>query len=170
MSLSSNVAHMVVGFAPINNRDMKLIDFMNAFPDEASCKSKLKEYREKQGIVRPHCESTQHYWKKDKECYECKHCHYRQSLKSNTVMHLLTSTKKSFSAAELQRQLGHKNYNPIWALLYKLRNAMGKRDSEYEVCGMVELDEGFSLRKFLTMRRINLSNEVREARRKARCL
>jgi len=27
--------------------------------------------------------------------------------------HLLTSTKKSFSAAELQRQLGHKRYEPI---------------------------------------------------------
>ena len=30
---------------------MRLIDFMNAFPDEANCKSKLKEYREKQGAV-----------------------------------------------------------------------------------------------------------------------
>ena len=59
------------------------------------------------------------------------------------TMHLLTSTKKSFSAAELQRQLGHKNYMPIWAMLHKLRNAMGKRDAEYTVCGMVELDEGF---------------------------
>lgn len=157
MSLSSNTAHPVCTFVPINNRDMRLIDFMEAFPDEASCKSKLKEYREKQGVVCPHCGRTQHYWKKDKECHECKHCHYRQSLKANTVMHgsqlplrywfiamhLLTSTKKSFSAAELKRQLGHKNYNPIWALLHKLRNAMGKRDSEYEVCGMVELDEGF---------------------------
>ena len=32
---------------------MRLIDFMNAFPDEASCKSKLKEYREKHGVVCP---------------------------------------------------------------------------------------------------------------------
>lgn len=93
MSLSSNTAHPVISFAPINNRDMRLIDFMEAFPDEASCKSKLKEYREKQGVVCPRCGSTQHYWKKDKECYECKHCHYRLSLKSNTVMH--GSQKKS---------------------------------------------------------------------------
>jgi len=27
-------------------------------------------------------------------------------------MHLLTSTKKSFSAKETQRQLGHKSYKP----------------------------------------------------------
>ena len=58
-------------------------------------------------------------------------------------MHLLTSTKKSISASELQRQLGHRNYNPIWAMLHKLRVAMGTRDSRYEVSGMVEVDEGF---------------------------
>src|SRR5699024_1553189 len=54
-----------------------------------------------------------------------------------------TSTKKSFSAKELQRQLGHNNYNPIWAMLHKLRMAMGKRDARYELKGMIELDEGF---------------------------
>lgn len=152
-----SVAQRIVNFIPINDREMKLIDFMAAYPDEKSCKHKLKEYRERQGVVCPHCGGTDHYWKQDKECFECKHCHYRQSLKANTVMHgsqlplrywfiamhLLTSTKKSFSAAELQRQLGHKNYNPIWALLHKLRKAMGRRDAEYEFCGMVELDEGF---------------------------
>ena len=51
MSLSSNTAHPVCTFVSINNSDMRLIDFMNAFPDDASCKSKLKEYREKQSVV-----------------------------------------------------------------------------------------------------------------------
>ena len=46
---------------------MRHIDFMNTFPDEASCKSKLIEYREKQGVVCPRCGYTQHYWKKDEE-------------------------------------------------------------------------------------------------------
>lgn len=59
------------------------------------------------------------------------------------AMHLLTSTKKSFSALELQRQLGHKYYEPIWTMLHKLRIAMGKRDSQYMLSGQIELDEGF---------------------------
>jgi hypothetical protein len=59
------------------------------------------------------------------------------------AFHLLTSTKKSFSAKELQRQLGHKYYEPIWALLHKLRAVMGKRDSQYTLEGIIELDEGF---------------------------
>lgn len=59
------------------------------------------------------------------------------------AIHLLTSTKKSFSASELQRQLGHSTYNPIWGMLHKLRLAMGKRDSEYSLKDVIELDEGY---------------------------
>jgi hypothetical protein len=51
--------------------------------------------------------------------------------------------KKTFSALELKRQLGHSTYNPIWAMLHKLRLAMGKRDAEYSLKDIIELDEGF---------------------------
>jgi len=136
---------------------MTIIDFLKDFPDEDSCKIKFKEYREHIGVVCPKCESRDHYWKRDKECYECKSCCYRQSLRSNTVMHksklpyrywfiaihLLTSTKKSFSAKELQRQLGHKRYHPVWHMAHKLREVMGKRDGEYILAGRIELDEGY---------------------------
>ena len=78
-------------------------------------------------------------------------------LKANTVMHssqlpfrywfvaihLLTSTKKRFSVSELQRQLGHSAYNPIWAMFHKLRQVMGMRDACYQLSKVVELDEGF---------------------------
>jgi predicted RNA-binding Zn-ribbon protein involved in translation (DUF1610 family) len=127
------------------------------YPDEASCKARWKEYRDKQGVICPKCGGRDHYWKKDKENYECKCCGYRQSLRANTVMHgsqlpfrywfatiyLLTSTKESFSAKELQRQLGHSTYNPVWAMLHKLRQAMGNRDFRYQLSGVMELDEGF---------------------------
>jgi hypothetical protein len=95
--------------------------------------------------------------KKDRESYECKVCGYRQSLKANTVMHksklpfryrfmampLLRLTKQSFSAKELQRQLGHKRYRPVRHMLHKLRDAMSKRDGEYVPAGRIELDEGY---------------------------
>ena len=59
--------------------------------------------------------------------YQCKHCRHRTTLRSGTVMHgsklpfmywfiamhLLTATKKSISAAELQRQIGHKHIKMI---------------------------------------------------------
>ncbi|RNC63209.1 IS1595 family transposase, partial [Proteiniphilum sp. X52] len=91
------------------------------------------------------------------QAYECKRCRARQTLRSGTVMqhsnlpyrywfvamHLLTATKGSFSAAELQRQLGHKRYQPIWEMVNKLRDVMGKRDDEYTLEGAIELDDAF---------------------------
>jgi transposase-like protein len=59
------------------------------------------------------------------------------------AMHLLTSTRKTFSALELQRQVGHKFYEPIWYMVQKIRKTMGIRDSQYQLDKVVELDEGF---------------------------
>lgn len=136
---------------------MSLLSFIERFPDEESCKLEFKRIREEQGVICPKCGHKEHYWLRHKDSYECKSCRSRMTLKSGTVMHksqlpyrywfiamhLLTSTKKSFSALELQRQLGHKYYEPIWAMLHKLRAVMGKRDSKYQLDQIVELDEGF---------------------------
>lgn len=141
----------------ISEKDMNLLNFNEIYPDELSCKLKFKEIRDKEGIVCAHCGCKDHYWKSDKWQYECKKCGFRTTLRSGTVMHgsklpfrywfiamhLLTSTKKSFSAKEVQRQLSHKRYEPIWGMLHKLRQAMGKRDGQYQLSGQIELDEGF---------------------------
>jgi len=44
---------------------------------------------------------------------------------------------------EMQRELGHKRYEPIWAMLHKIRLSMRHRDSKYELKEYIELDEGF---------------------------
>ncbi len=136
---------------------MNLLNFYKKFPDEDACIKHLKEQREQAGITCSKCGCIHHYWKSYRNQWQCKQCGHRTGLKAGTVMHgsnlpllywfivihLLTSTKKSFSAAELQRQLGHKRYQPIWELLHKLRNVMGQRDAEYRLVGSIELDEGF---------------------------
>lgn len=136
---------------------MSLIDFVNTYPDELSCKQKFKEYRDEVGVICSKCGGSVHYWKKDKEQYECKACKTRTTLRSGTVMHksklpyrhwfiaihLLTSTKKPFSAKEIQRQLNHNRYAPIWHMVHKLRLIMGRRDEQYILAGAIELDEGF---------------------------
>lgn len=136
---------------------MNLLNFSESYPDEQSCRRAFKEYRDQVGVVCAQCGGREHYWKNDRAQYECKKCGTRQTLRSHTVMHgsklpfrywyiamhLLTSTKKSFSALELQRQLGHKFYEPIWSMLHKLRQAMGLRDEQYTLVGTIELDDGF---------------------------
>jgi uncharacterized Zn finger protein (UPF0148 family) len=136
---------------------MNLLNFQIDYPDELNCRTKWKLFRDQHGVICPKCGSEEHYWKSDKESYECKKCKHRQSLRANTIMHgsqlpyrywfiaihLLTSTRKTFSALELQRQLDHKYYEPIWAMLHKLRAAMGNRDEMYQLSDVIELDEGF---------------------------
>ena len=43
--------HMILSFVPINVKDMKLIDFIVSYSHETNCKSKLKEYMERKGVV-----------------------------------------------------------------------------------------------------------------------
>ncbi len=91
------------------------------------------------------------------EQFQCKKCRTRTTLRSGTVMedsnlpfrtwflaiHLMTSTKKGFSAKEMQRQLDYKRYEPIWYMMQKIRAAMGARDKLYTLSGGTEIDEGF---------------------------
>ncbi len=136
---------------------MKLLDFEKKYGDEEACKEYFKELRINHGIVCPKCGCKHHYWKSSKGMFQCAKCGHRQSVKSQTVMrgsklpyrywfiamHLMTSTKRTFSALELQRQLGHKRYQPVWEIMQKLRNVMGKREEKYRLGGEVEIDEAF---------------------------
>lgn len=143
---------------------MKLVEFFNNFSDETECKAKFKEVREKQGVVCKKCSSKNDYWwLQSKELYECKQCGFRMSLKSGTVMensklpyqywfiamHLMTSTKKTISALEMQKQLGHKYYECIWAMMHKIRLVMGKRDNLYQLSDQSEVDEAYYSTKYI---------------------
>lgn len=136
---------------------MKLLEFSRQFSTEEDCERYLKEQREKHGMVCPKCGCKKMYWDKCHKRWVCSKCRKEVTLTSGTVMHgsnlpllywftaihLLTSTKKTFSALEMQRQLGHKRYQPIWEMMHKLRDVMGRRDSEYKLTDIIELDEGY---------------------------
>jgi len=55
----------------------------------------------------------------------------------------MSATKKGFSSKEIQRQLGLKRYEPVWATVHKIRDAMGQRYERYTLEGMIEADEGY---------------------------
>lgn len=136
---------------------MNFIDFVKQHPDEESCIQHFRMVKEKKGIVCARCGHTSHYWNKAHRSHDCKECGYRTTLRSGTVMefsklpyqywlytiYLMAMTKKGVSAAEVQRQLGHNRYEPIWAMMHKIRAIMGLRDDKYELDGVVELDDAF---------------------------
>jgi hypothetical protein len=131
---------------------VNILNFINHFPDEQSCKEYLKAHREKQGIYFKTCKGfTKQYW------FSARKCRRRTSLKAGTVMEnsylslhtwfaaflLMSATKKGLSCMEIQRQLGLKKYQTAFRLMHKIREVMGKRDSSYMLKGMVEYDEAY---------------------------
>jgi hypothetical protein len=136
---------------------MNIFSFGVHFTDERSCRLHFKEELDKQGVICHRCQGTVHYWLEKKWSYQCKSCKSRISLRSGTIMQssklsfmtwyktifLLSTTKKGFSSKEIQRQLGLKRYEPVWAMVHKLRKAMGQRDDRYTLEGMIEMDEGY---------------------------
>lgn len=136
---------------------MNVFSFTAQFDSEVSCREHFKSERDKVGIICSRCDHDQHFWIKSKWSYECKKCRSRTSLRSGTIMQssnlsflvwyktmfLMSMTKKGFSSKEIQKQLGLKRYEPVWAMVHKLRKAMGKRDDRYTLEGMIEMDEGY---------------------------
>lgn len=136
---------------------MTILEFLQHFPDEQSCKQHFKIQREREGIICKKCQSTKHYWLGGKWQWQCSSCRFRTTLRSGTIMEsaklsfhkwylcmaFMSSTKKGISALEMQRQLGHKRYGTVWRLMHKIREGMGKRDSLYQLNGEIEFDEGY---------------------------
>lgn len=136
---------------------MNLLKFMEEFPTEESCKSHFRKQREQEGVQCRKCASTHHYWLQAKWQWQCSSCDFRTTLRSGSIMEgskvsvrtwylamaFMSFSKKTISAAELQRQLNHPKYDTVWRLMHKIREGMGKRDALYQLEGEVEFDEGY---------------------------
>jgi len=136
---------------------MNLLKFIHKFPTEEKCLRTFVNYRLERGITCKHCnKKTKHCFVKAQKRFQCSQCRKRSSYKVGTMMenskigiqvwfmliHLMTSIKKSMSAAEVSRQLDMR-YDTVWYAMHKIRCAMGKRDSQYELNGTVEMDDAF---------------------------
>jgi len=136
---------------------MNILEFVEKFKDELTCKAYLRDVRLKEGVICKHCGCKKHYWLAAKWQFQCSSCSFRTTLRSGTVMEnsnlsirkwflimlFMTSTKKGMSACEIKRQMGHTRYNTVLSVMNRIRDVMGKRDSLYQLSDMVELDEGF---------------------------
>ncbi len=144
---------------------MNIFSFTAHFDREETCRLHFKSERDRVGIKCYRCGHDKHYWIKNRWSYECESCRSRISLRSGAIMQssklsfmtwykamflmttttttTTTTTKKGFSSKENQKQLGLKRYEPVWAMVHKLRKAMGNRDDRYTLEGMIEMDEGY---------------------------
>jgi len=136
---------------------MNIFDFIKNFPNEQACEDYLRQKRMDEGIVCSRCHLDKQYWLSSTKQFKCANCGKKINLTAGTLMesshlplqswfriiHLMTTTKKPFSALEMQKQIGSKYYEPIWYAMQKIRITMGKRDERYKLQGNIEIDDAF---------------------------
>ncbi len=119
---------------------MNLLELIENHSTEQACKQAFKAHRELLGVTCKKCQCTRQRWDKRKNLWHCKKCGFRTTLKSGTVLQhskmsfkiwfqvvaYMISTKKGFSAKEVQRLTNHSRYEPIWYMMHKIRKQMGK--------------------------------------------
>jgi transposase-like protein len=137
---------------------MNLIQFQNKFTSESACQIHLFNMKWSDGYKCEKCGHDQYFETTTRRLnlYECKKCRYQATVTVGTVMertqtdltkwflaiYLVAHDKRGVSATLLSQELGI-TYKTAWLLLHKIRNAMGERDAQYALAGIVELDDAF---------------------------
>jgi transposase-like protein len=137
---------------------MSFIEFCEKYTDEESCREKLFIMRWPNGFICPKCGSKEYGYHSGKKVNQCKgkYCRYQASLTAGTIMehtrlpirvwfwaiYLFSTDKRGSSATYLSGVLKIR-YKSAWLLLQKLRSAMGKRDAQYLLDGIVEFDDTY---------------------------
>ena len=131
-------------------------EFRQRFQTEDACEAFLFEQRWPEGFVCPKCGGHGCYRLRGRREYVCKQCRRQCSVTAGTVLHrthlpltiwfwaiyLVARDKQGISATQLSREL-EIAYSSVWYLSHRLRNAMGERDKDYVLSGIIELDDTY---------------------------
>ena len=131
-------------------------EFQCKYSTDEACREKLFEKRFPDGFICPVCGCTEYYTIKKRNTCQCKSCRHQTSVTAGTVMHrshlplttwfwaiyLCVTDKRGISAVQLSRNLGI-GYETAWYLLARIRKAMGQRNEEYQLSGIVEMDDAY---------------------------
>jgi len=136
---------------------MTMLEFMERFDTEEACRAYMYAKRWPEGFVCPKCGVMDEPFNiRSRNLYQCKHCTHQSSVTAGTVMdksqtplkkwflaiYLMSKDKRGCSAMQLKRELKIA-YDTAWTMSHKIRKAMGERDENYLLSGIVEMDEGF---------------------------
>lgn len=131
-------------------------EFKARFTSEGQCRAYLYEQRFPDGFVCPKCGHAEAYHIATRHLFQCKKCRRQVSLTAGTVMHrthlpltvwfwamyLCANDKRGVSATQLASTL-EICYESAWYLLCRIRSAMGQRDENYKLSGLVEMDDAY---------------------------
>ena len=134
---------------------ISITQFTKKFGTETACREYLAKVRWPEGFICPECGSSKHCVLSN-GLYQCNECHRQTSVTAGTFMHrshlkltkwflglyLVTQDKRGISATQLAINLGI-NYKAAWRMLTKIRAAMGQRDEQHLLDGVVEFDDAY---------------------------
>lgn len=140
----------------MKQEELTLMEFMDKFKTEQDCRDHFFKIKWPEGFVCPRCGCTEHGFIETRGLYQCRKCGHQVSLTAGTIMHkshlslrkwfcaifLMSHDKRGVSAKQLSRDIAV-SYGTAWYLLHKLRSAMGQRDAQYILRGIVEMDDAF---------------------------
>jgi transposase-like protein len=135
---------------------MRLQEFQELFGTEEACREYLYKKRWPKGFVCPKCGHTERFNIKARNKFQCKACNHQTTVTVGTIMektrtpltkwfaaiYLVSEDKRGLSALSLKGKIGVA-YQTAWTMLQKIRFAMGERDENYKLDGIMEMDEGF---------------------------
>lgn len=119
-------------------------DLITSYKNEALAEEAFKGLRLRKGVICKKCGGKQHYWLASKKQFQCKHCRFRTTLQSGTVLqgsklpvsyffiglHMLIQQDRKISVDEFQKETGHKYYDPLWDFVHKLKDYVRTSESE----------------------------------------
>ena len=131
-----------------------ITEFQKRYETEEQCREALLKMRWPHGFRCPNCEHDSGYWLESRALYQCGVCRHQSSVTSGTIFHNthlpltvwfqmifeFAMSKNGCSATQLAVEL-KRPYKTVWHVLHKIRFAMGQRDSQIMLAGLIEIDE-----------------------------
>jgi transposase-like protein len=141
----------------VQQESLSLLALQKKFRTEKACQKHLFELRWPQGYRCPRCQHDQAYFHRQRHLYACKACGYQTSLTAGTIFHktrtplrkwfwmifLMGRQKSGVSMLSLQRLLEIRTYKTVWVMGHKIRQAMAARDADYQLAGLIEVDDTY---------------------------
>lgn len=132
-----------------------LTKFLEAYGTEEKCYQYMVKLRWENGFQCPKCGHSE-CCKLSNGRFQCNNCHHQASVTAGTVMHrshlplttwflafyFVSQDKRGISAVQLSSVMGV-TYKTAWYLLKRIRSAMGQRDEQYQLSGIIEFDDAF---------------------------
>lgn len=129
--------------------------FLKTYGSEENCYNYLIKLRWGQGFICPKC-GNKGGCRLSNGLFQCSKCRRQTSVTAGTVMHrthlpltmwflafyFVSQDKRGISAVRLGSMIGV-TYKTAWYLLKRIRKAMGQRDDQHQLSGVIEFDDAY---------------------------